>query len=70
MISRSRFFNSQLSCEIRDSILSLGFFNEEKPPDFSGGKTQKEKKLYYLNISVNRYSSLPVLLISSILQFV
>lgn len=70
MISRSRFFNSQLSCEIRDSISSLGFFNEEKPPDFSGGKTQKEKKLYYLNRSVNRYSSLPVLLISSILQFV
>lgn len=43
MISRSRFFNSQLSCEIRDSILNLGFSNEEKPPDFSGGKTQKEK---------------------------
>lgn len=43
MISRSRFFNSQLSCEIRDSISSLGFFNGEKPPDFSGGKTQKEK---------------------------
>lgn len=43
MISRSRFFNSQLSCEIRDSISSLGFFTEKKPPDFSGGKTQKEK---------------------------